>query len=110
MNESLNSVPGEVEVYSDLSFITLQMVVGAIAVNEGLVSANDFIPQCTNALKNRNDETDVTSIVCGFEAFVRKEVFQRVADDNKPWLKNSSYLPAKDLYPLCAPTMDDTGE
>jgi hypothetical protein len=117
MNEQLNTPPGAAEVYSDLSFITLQMVVGTVALRYDLVSHSDFLPQCQAAVMSANsssgatNEFDVVSISCAFEAYVRKNVFQRAAgSENVPWLPTSSYLPPREVYPLCAPTMDDTGE
>jgi hypothetical protein len=138
MNEQLNTPPGAAEVYSDLSFITLEMVVGTIALRQRLVTRDTFLPQClagrgggdgvygntsTSSKKPQEkgqrqrqgqgqgeEEYDPVSIVCAFEAFVRQEVFDRpVGEGGEPWLESSSYLPPPELYPLCAPTMDDTG-
>lgn len=115
MGEQLNTPPGEYEVYSDLSFITLQMVVGTIALDNNLISPNDYLPQCQSRILNstskKNQSQNVLSVVCAFEAFVRTKVFHRpTGPDKEPWLKTSSYLPSPELYHLCAPTMDDTGE
>ena len=139
MTESLNTPPGAAEVYSDLSFITLQMVVGTIALDQHLVSPDSFLPQCQAAVlglagrgsKNTttpssftDNKHDPISIVCAFEAFVRQEVFHRPSPSpspigggtgtgtgtgSEPWLASTSYLPPAEMYPLCAPTMDDTG-
>jgi hypothetical protein len=122
MSEQLNTPPGAAEVYSDLSFITLQMVVGTIVLDEKLVTADSFLPQCQTATKvfdmnitssrasTGTYEYDPVSTVCAFEAYVRQNVFHRPSGpDNAPWLPSSSYLPSPDLYPECAPTMDDTG-
>ena len=112
MQESLNTAPGEAEVYSDLSFITLQMVVGTIALKNDLVSRDSFLPQCEAMLISRersNDDPYPVSVVCAFESFVRQNVFQRPDDSGEPWLKSTSYLPPERLYPRCAPTMNDTG-
>lgn len=121
MNESLNTPPGAAEVYSDLSFITLQMVVGTVAMNKQLVTPADFLPQCLTAVTQVNSsivtgstyDYDPVTTVCAFEAFVRQNVFQRstgTGGDQEPWLPSSSYLPPPELYSQCAPTMDDTGE
>lgn len=120
MTEELNSPPGAAEVYSDLSFITLQMVVGTVALERQLVTYEDFLPQCTavanttqtGAGVGRNQTSssyDPVSISCAFEAFVRQEVFHRPAEGGV-WLPSSGYLPPSEMYPLCAPTMNDTGE
>ena len=38
---------GAVYVYSDLSFITLQFIVGGLARDLGYVTPSDFLPMCT---------------------------------------------------------------
>jgi hypothetical protein len=91
LSEQLVTIPGQAEVYSDLSFITLQMVVGTLALKHHLVAPEAFLPQCVAAVARRGEnntgyttgtntgtgEQDPVSIVCAFETFVRQQVFQR---------------------------------
>lgn len=111
MQESLNSPPGSAEVYSDLSFITLQMVVGSVTLQHQLVDPASYLPQCqehiTRADSSKNS-FDPVHVVCAFEAFVRQEVFGR-QERGEVWLPSTSYLPPPTEYSECAPTMNDTG-
>ncbi len=47
LNQTLVNPVGSVYVYSDLSFITLQFVVGGLARDLGYVSPSDFLPMCS---------------------------------------------------------------
>jgi CubicO group peptidase (beta-lactamase class C family) len=84
LNETLQSQPGEVYVYSDLSFITLQMVIGVTVLRERLiVRERDYSKECLEWFQRRNGDREregqqaVSAVdrVCAYEAFVRKEVF-----------------------------------
>lgn len=46
LNQTLVNVPGRVYVYSDLSFITMQYLVGTIVYRNRLVSRSDLLPEC----------------------------------------------------------------
>jgi CubicO group peptidase (beta-lactamase class C family) len=86
LNESLNSLPGEAYVYSDLSFLTLQMVVGTVVLREKLITRNDYRNECQRWIENhpyphsssseKEEKLVPMDVVCAYEAFVRKEVFQ----------------------------------
>lgn len=122
MSEVLVTPPGEKYVYSDLSFITLQLVVGTVVLNNNLVSEADMsvcmaIPaqSAKNLRTVQNTAADSQHIVCAFEAFVRIQVFQRPANSvtdttlTQPWLPNTGYLPPQNLWGYAAPTVNDTG-
>ena len=93
---------GGAYVYSDLSFITLMYVVGTVAWDRGLVTHNDFLPQCASAVAT-NDSTGLTK-QCAFEAFVRLHVFQALG------MEDTGYLPPKIKWRRCAPTWVPDGE
>lgn len=114
MNEQLVTAPGEAFKYSDLSFITLQMVVGTIAMRQGLVSA-DTVLQCmisgdeTISGDRREDlfETSPVAVVCAFKEFVHGQVFHRPDPTDAAvanWMPSSQYRPEKEIWGKCAPT------
>lgn len=72
LNQTLINKPGDVYLYSDLSFITLQYVVGTIAYQNKLVSRSDLLPQCQSYSVETNPGATYT---CYFEGWVR-QVFQ----------------------------------
>lgn len=76
LTETLVTPPGEVYVYSDLSFITLQMVVGTIVQQNNLVTTTDTA-HCLSLTNNQENISKPQHIVCAFEAFVRTQVFHR---------------------------------
>ncbi len=104
--ESLATPPGAAYVYSDLSFITLQFVVGAIALKHELVSANDLRSDCAHYVGGvRGLEADPGTLYnCYFEAYVRVHVFQEAAQ----WLPDTEYLPPNNKAARCLPTTNDT--
>ena len=122
MAEVLVTPPGEAYVYSDLSFITLQLVVGSVVLSNNLVSENDMADcMALTGLSSRNVRSkdmavsQSQQIVCAFEAFVRTEVFQRAAStvtdtaSTLPWMPNTGYRPPQNLWAYAAPTVNDTG-
>lgn len=119
LTETLVTPPGEAYVYSDLSFITLQMVVGTLVLQNKLVP-DGSMAQCLalqNSARSAEDTPTPQERVCAFEAFVRTEVFHRPADTGsstagaaeQAWMPSTGYLPAQALWPHCAPTLNDTG-
>lgn len=123
MTEVLVTPPGEAYVYSDLSFITLQLVVGTVVLSNNLVSESDMsacmsiaaASRNQNLRTNQNTAADSQKIICAFEAFVRIEIFQRGANTvtdttvTQPWMPSTSYLPPQNLWSYAAPTVNDTG-
>ena len=114
--ENLTTIPGENFVYSDLSFITLQYVVGSLVFHHRLLPTSALRQECLLQLKSKGFDFDwkESSLVdlnrgllytCFFEAFVRKEVFQ----EDQGWLKNTAYLPDfafSSFHNRTIPTMD----
>ncbi|CAM9176715.1 unnamed protein product [Ectocarpus fasciculatus] len=127
MSESVLSTPGEEYVYSDLGFITLSFVVGKVALQEGLVGHEEFLPRCRDS---RYGEQDAVRMQCAFEAFVRTHVFGRLSSASSQqtlrtaidtaagspggprggWMPHTQYLPPQQLWSSCAPTLNDTGD
>jgi CubicO group peptidase (beta-lactamase class C family) len=98
MNQILVTPPGVKYVYSDLSFITLQMVVGRIVFKNNLVSVSSLRPICSEALAASSSKA--ITYVCYYDAFVRKEVYQ----EDKAWLKHMGFLPPSSLASMAIPT------
>jgi hypothetical protein len=150
LNESLNSFPGETYVYSDLSFLTLQMVIGKIVLEKNLITRNDYRKECQQWIEDQHfpphhsqsleeaEDLLPVDIVCAYEAYVRKEVFQYKYLDLPPArfgsstfsssftpppppslslsssealmaMESTGYLPPQSLWHLIAPTLNDTG-
>eukprot|EP01032_Pedospumella_encystans_P014038 gene14038-16143_t len=125
MTQVLVTPPGQTYVYSDLSFMTLQLVVGTVVLNNNLVTSDDMSDCMNIAVKGsdsplRADSTGITAdqsheVICAFEAFLRVEMFQRPANSvmdttaSVPWLINTGYRPAQSLWSYAAPTVNDTG-
>jgi CubicO group peptidase (beta-lactamase class C family) len=117
MSETLVTPPGEAYVYSDLSFITLQMVVGTLVLENNMVSKTDMA-QCLSLQSGvqtlrAGAPPMPQQIVCAYEAFVRTQVFHRPTDaltaSADKWMPSTGFLPAQALWSACAPTLNDTG-
>jgi serine-type D-Ala-D-Ala carboxypeptidase len=91
---------GGAYVYSDISFITLMYVAGAVALDKKFVTASDFLPACNVG----GGENLGLHYQCGFEAFVRMHVFSKLGMDS------TQFLPQKSEWEDCAPTTIPTGE
>jgi serine-type D-Ala-D-Ala carboxypeptidase len=101
MNQPLDAVPGEVFLYSDLSFITLQFVVGKLALDLGLIdTSTDLCDVCIETASSTANSL-AFNFSCAFEAFVRSRVLQ-------PTMPSSRFLPDASLWPLVAPTLNDS--
>jgi CubicO group peptidase (beta-lactamase class C family) len=98
LSQPITTEPGEAYLYSDFSFITLQFVVGNIALKNGLVSFADYNGPCT--AEGENADLSVAS-TCAFEAFVRKAVFSES-------MPSSTYLLDPGAWDVAAPTLNDT--
>lgn len=95
LSQTLINPVGTTYVYSDLSFITLQYVVGTLAKNLGYVKESDLLPSCNYP------GTGIT-LTCYFEAYVRTHVFEAAG------MNVTGYLPPKERWAFAAPTWDDT--
>jgi CubicO group peptidase (beta-lactamase class C family) len=98
-----NAPIGSTYVYSDLSFITLHYLIGATALEEGLVPAEALLPRCVAAME-ADPYFAPLAWSCYHEAFVRLFVFDLLNLGPKDTL----YLPPPSLTPHCAPTTNDT--
>mmetsp|Transcript_27014 Transcript_27014/g.57268 ORF Transcript_27014/g.57268 Transcript_27014/m.57268 type:complete len:460 (-) Transcript_27014:48-1427(-) len=94
LSQTLENPVGQVYVYSDLSFITLQYVVGYLARTLDYVQIDDLVPGCYQGTQ--------ASDMCYFEAYLRKYVFQALG------MSKTGFLPAHIKWPLCAPAENDT--
>lgn len=93
--QRLDRPPGLQYVYSDLSFITLHYVVGAVVLARGVPTA-PLLPQCAAFDPTSNPGG---TYLCHFEAFVRLLFAQLQMPD-------TGYLPAK--WGAFPPTRNDT--
>lgn len=114
--ENLQTIPGTNYNYSDLSFITLQYVIGSIVFHKKLQSVKNIRSECFQEVFQHEEITESKIhnywdlnrglvYTCYFEAFVRKEIF---LEDYK-WLTSTAYLPTFAFYSdqnLTIPTMD----
>ena len=151
LTEQVQSIPGTNYVYSDLSFITLQMVVGTLVLEHQLIDASSMM-QCMHSNHSSGisqpsksepheypeevflmaEKYSPLQIVCAFEAYVRTHIFHRNVHGSSEsvatqpqqvqlqeikgnsldvitsWLPNTTYLPARNTWPHCAPTLNDT--
>jgi hypothetical protein len=107
-NETLQTLPGESYLYSDLSFITLQLVVGTVAMKNNLISRDQYRAECSKWLQDHTGASFVEK-VCAFEAFTRLHVFQHNSSTASSWMPATGYLPAEEKWSQCMPTLNDTG-
>merc|ERR1712137_62323 len=94
LSQTLENPVGEVYVYSDLSFITLQYVVGYMARTLDYVTLEDLVPGCYQGTK--------ASDMCYFEAYLRKFVFQALG------MQHTGFIQEESVWPSCAPAENDT--
>eukprot|EP01101_Sappina_pedata_P013658 TRINITY_DN9913_c0_g1_i1.p1 TRINITY_DN9913_c0_g1~~TRINITY_DN9913_c0_g1_i1.p1 ORF type:complete len:451 (-),score=132.88 TRINITY_DN9913_c0_g1_i1:186-1538(-) len=94
MNQTLENPVGAVYVYSDLNFMTLEVVVGRLARTFNKVAEADLVPGC--------DIGGPWVDQCYGEAYIRKYIFDALG------LSNMGYLPNEELWSICAPTLNDT--
>ena len=89
LSETLATPPGEAFKYSDLSFITLQMVVGTLVLQHRLVPVAEMTAclgmqySPSARIGTRTYTAQPQEIVCAFEAYVRTEVFHRSNPDSR---------------------------
>lgn len=99
MNQSLANPIGTKYVYSDLSFMTLALVVGHVARANMLVSPSQLLPSCASA---SGANLEPTMLHCYYEAFLRNTVLPALG------LRTAHFLPTPSEAPLCAPTTNET--
>ena len=94
LEQTLDTPAGTNYVYSDMSLMAIMNVVGRVAREKGYVRESDLRSDCP-------PDTDGWE-QCFYEAFARKFVFQPLG------MKLSCYLPDKELWKTCAPTVNET--
>ncbi len=87
MAQKLVNPIGAKYVYSDLSMITLKYVIGLVAKKNQLVNYGDLLPQCIEA-----DASDNGKLVCYYEAFVRRNVIERLK------LRNTFFITSQNVH------------
>jgi len=86
-------------LYSDLSLITVQYVVGTIVAANGLVPADALLPACASADPLASPGLYKT---CYFEAFVRTQVLAPAR------MTGAGFLPSPAAWADCMPTFNET--
>ena len=111
INQELISEPGTSFLYSDISFMTLQLVVGKTVYENQLTTSDELREECTNAIKKSHSKSKSLIYVCYFESFLRTQVFtsKELPNSNDNNDNNSLvYRLSEDLWNEAAPTIDDT--
>ncbi len=96
MKQTLINPPGAKFLYSDLSMITLQYVVGKLAHDLGYIKPAQLHASCANAPAGSG-----LAHSCYYEAYARVYVFQ--AND----MQNTGFLPDKRTWAGVPPTWQD---
>lgn len=97
LSQTLMNPPGSVYVYSDLSMITMHLLLGRLALSLGYISQSNTLPECQAAWASMGDGLHFT---CAYEAYVRTHVFDVMN------MTSSGFLPADAAS--TAPTWNDT--
>jgi CubicO group peptidase (beta-lactamase class C family) len=102
LGQPLVREPGSKYQYSDLSMITMALVVGTLAHSHAYVSPAELLPECVAATAASPSEA-----ACYYEAFSRKYVFSKVVGGAGGVPFMGFRLPPS-LWPTAAPTWNDT--
>lgn len=99
LNQTLQYPTGTQYLYSDLSMITMQYVLGTIVSAHGLVGAADLRPDCAGAdpIASRG-----LFLSCHFEAYVRTRIHTSALG-----LANTQFLPPLVRWSDAMPTYND---
>ncbi len=111
MNQELISEPGTSFLYSDISFMTLQLVVGKTVYENELNINDDLREECISAIKKSHSKSKSLNYVCYFESFLRTQVFTSKELPNSSDNNDNNalvYRLSEDLWKEAAPTIDDT--
>lgn len=88
-NQTLINVPGDVFVYSDLSMITLMFAIGKLVRDKHLIPNNvTFAAPCF----------DRENLVCNFNTFVQREVFDALGMAHTQYVPQNSELTPPEWY------------
>lgn len=107
LSEELVALPGQIFHYSDLSFITLSLVVGTIARQNNLIQHDDMSVSC---LQNKS-LSEMAELLCTFEAFVRINVFHMqpfLPKSFVPLMGGTQFVVPEAQWEACVPTINDT--
>jgi CubicO group peptidase (beta-lactamase class C family) len=96
LGQTLENPVGAKYVYSDLSMITMQYIVGTLVAAHGLVTPSDLRPDCAGAAPGTG-----LYRTCRFEAFVR------LLHTNVLGLTDTGFLPPPSVWPIAMPTYND---
>lgn len=106
MKQTLINPPGAKYVYSDLSMISLQYVVGTLAKNLGYIQPSQLHPSCAAALaaQGTSPPGSMSGLErsCYYEAYARHFVFEPLN------MSVTGFLPPKDEWAAIPPTWQDT--
>ncbi len=94
MAQTLKNPVGQVYIYSDLSMITLSLVLGKLAKDKNYVQDADILKDCP-VYPNKGYP------ICYYEAYVRKYIFGKMA------LNKSYFRPSENLFSRIPPTWID---
>jgi CubicO group peptidase (beta-lactamase class C family) len=98
LNQTLQYPPTTQWIYSDLSFITMQYVVGSIILSNNLISPSVLLPACSSADTN----TPGFLRTCYYEAYLRTVILQQLE------MTSTKYLLALDQYQYAVPTWNES--
>jgi len=96
LDQTLQYPTGTDYVYSDLSFITLMNIVGALAKQLNEVEESELIPDCMTASSGNS------TFQCYFEAYMRTKVWPRMQ------MGSTGFLPPRNVWGDCAPAENST--
>jgi len=100
LNQQLINPVGQVYNYSDIGFITLSYVLGAIISTNSLVSHTDLRASCLQHLPNQPNSG--LEFLCYYEAYLRIHILQKLG------MTNTQYLIPQAQKAYVPPTRDDT--
>lgn len=118
MNQSLIYEPGSEFLYSDISFMTLQLVVGKVVLDNDLIQGDQLLSQCSGSSSGGGSGVSkAIDYVCHFEAYLRTYVFtspellqysnSNSNDDSNDDTEIIRYLLKESEYSQAAPTILD---
>lgn len=100
LTQTLINPVGQKYVYSDLSMITAQYVVGTLAKKLGYISFEDLLDVCQGNLTDPENQPGLEKS-CYYEAYARKYVFGALK------MEKTGFLPKRSWWKNTAPTWID---
>lgn len=113
MQEALVNTPGDTYTYSDLSFLTLQMVVGTVALDQNITLYEDissclFEGNLTSLTNTSTGQYYPLARICAFDNYV-SSIFALRDSDHTVWMPDTFFRVPESKWDRCAPTNNDTG-